>query len=177
MKILKYLLLGLLGLVAVVLLAAAILPKSYEVKLSETINAPHAKVYEYVKLFKSQDEYSEWMKPDPNVKITIEGTDGTVGSSFYWKGNDAVGEGKITNKTVTPDLIEQEMSFIKPMESQAFFNTSFKAIDSTATELTIKMFGTDPYPFNLLSHLFGTKIIEETEKKNLQNLKAILEKR
>jgi hypothetical protein len=175
MKVLKTILFLFLGLVGIALIAAAILPKNYEVIVSDRINAPHAKVYDYVRMFSTQKEYSEWMKPDPNVKLTIEGKDGELGAKFNWAGNSNVGEGSILNKKVTPELIEQELNFIKPMASKAFFNTSFKAIDSTATDITMTMYGEDPYPFNLMSHLFGVPMIEKTEKKNMANLKGILE--
>lgn len=175
MKILKSILFLILGLVGLALIAAAFFPRKYEVIIKDRVNAPHAKVYDYVKMFATQNEYSEWMKPDPNVKLSIEGTDGEVGAKFIWVGNKEVGEGSILNTKVTPELIEQELNFIKPMESKAYFNTTFTAIDSTATDVSMTMFGEDPYPFNLMAHLFGVPMIEKTEKKNMANLKAILE--
>ena len=49
MKFLKYALFTVLGLVALALIAAAILPKTFHAEGSAVINKPNAEVFNYVK--------------------------------------------------------------------------------------------------------------------------------
>lgn len=177
MKILKYLLYALVTIIGIALISAALLPKEYTVSVSETIQKPKSQVYDYLKLFANQKEYSEWTKPDPNLKPTITGTDGTVGSKSSWKSdNNNVGEGSQTITAMTDDQIDIDIEFIKPMAGQAKVKNKFQSKDSTATTVTVEFFTKAPFPMNLPSTLFGKPMIEKTEKQILKNVKQILEK-
>lgn len=176
MKILKNLLYLILGLIIVALIAAAFLPKSYTVVVSETIKQPKTVVYDYLKLFGNQKEYSEWIKPDPNLVPVITGTDGTVGSKSSWKSeNSDVGEGSQTITAMTDNQINLDLEFIAPMEGKAKVINKFESQDSTSTKVTVEFYSDAPYPMNLLSILVGKPMIEKTEKQILKNVKDILE--
>jgi hypothetical protein len=176
MKILKRILYLFLGLIGLALIAAAFTPKEYTITLTETINKPKAEVYDYLKLFANQKEYSEWIKPDPTMVPVISGVDGTVGSSSSWNStNDNVGEGSQTITAMTPDQIDIDIKFIRPMEGGAKVKNKIIAKDSATTEVTVDFYTKDPYPMNLPSYLFGRPMIEKTEKQILANLKQILE--
>ena len=176
MKILKILLYLILGLVVIFLIAAAIMPKSYTVTVSETINQPKAVVYDYVKLFANQKAYSEWTKPDPNLNPTITGVDGTVGSKSYWKSsNSDVGEGSQTITAMTDDQINLDLELITPMEGHGKVVNKFESKDSTSTILTVSTNFDAPFPMNVPSILFGKPMIERTEKQIMLNIKQILE--
>jgi hypothetical protein len=178
MKILKFLLFGILSIICIALIAAAFVPKEYTITLTETINRPKAEVYDYLKMFANQKEYSEWIKPDPNLKPVISGNDGTVGSSSSWNSdNNDVGEGSQTITAMTDDQIEIDIKFIRPMEGGAQVKNKIVAKDSTTTEVTVDFYTKDSYPLNLPSYLFGRPMIEQTEKKILANVKQILESR
>lgn len=176
MKILKKILLFLVSLVIIALIAAALMPKSYTVTVSETINKPKAEVYDYVKIFANQKEYSEWIKPDPNLNLVITGTDGTVGSKSYWKSNNSdVGEGSQTITAMSDDEISIDLAFIAPMEGTGKVLNKFESKDSTTTVLTVSTIFDAPFPMNLPSILVGKPMIEKTEKQIMVNIKQILE--
>jgi len=176
MKILKKILLFLVALVIIALIAAALMPKSYTVTVSETINKPKAEVYDYVKIFANQKEYSEWIKPDPNLNLVITGTDGTVGSKSYWKStNSDVGEGSQTITAMSDDEISIDLAFISPMEGTGKVLNKFESKDSTTTVLTVSTIFDAPFPMNLPSILIGKPMIEKTEKQIMVNIKQILE--
>jgi hypothetical protein len=176
MKILKKLLFVFLGLVILALIAAAIMPKDYSVSVTETINRPKAEVYDYVKIFANQKEYSEWIKPDPNLKLEITGTDGTVGSKSSWKSdNPDVGSGSQKITAMTDNQIDIDLEFIAPMAGTGKVVNTFEAKDSTTTVLNVTTKFDAPFPLNLPSILFGKPMIEETEKKIMANIKSILE--
>jgi hypothetical protein len=176
MKILKNVLFIAGFLVLVALLAAALMPKSYTVTVSETINRPKSEIYDYLKLFTNQKEYSEWTKPDPNLVPIISGIDGTVGSKSYWKSsNPDVGEGSQTITAMSNDEIALDLAFISPMEGHGKVSNKFESKDSTTTLVTVSMHFDAPFPMNLPSILVGKPMIEKTEKQILVNIKQILE--
>jgi hypothetical protein len=178
MKIVKTILIVVGTLVLLGLVAALLMPKSYTVTVSETIKRPKAEVYDYVKLFEKQKEYSEWTKPDPNLVPVITGVDGTVGSSSYWKSsNPDVGEGSQTITAMSADEILVDLKFISPMEGVGKVVNKFEAKDSTTTVLTVSTEFDAPFPANLPSILIGKPMIEKTEKQIMVNIKNILEAR
>ncbi len=71
MKLIKIILIGFLLAVALVLLAALVLPSSYQVERSVSINKAKEQVFSYLVLLKNQDNFSVWMALDPNVKKPI----------------------------------------------------------------------------------------------------------
>ena len=176
MKILKSLIYIVAAVIVVALIAAALMPKSYTVTVSETINQPKKVVYDYLKLFKNQKEYSEWTKPDPNLVPVISGEDGTVGSKSYWKStNEDVGEGSQTITAMSDNEILLDLEFISPMEGHGKVVSKFESKDSTSTFVTVSTHFDAPFPLNLPSILFGKPMIEKTEKQILINVKEILE--
>lgn len=148
MKALKYLIYFLVGL-AVLIGALGIFAKNkYHVERKIEIDAPRSLVYDQIRLFKNFNEWSPWVKYDPNIKVTYSGADGEPGASYSWAGNKDVGEGIETLKTVGPDRLELELKFIKPIEFTApvFFNISG---DSLKTAVTWGFEPNLPFPVNI----------------------------
>jgi len=84
MKILKRIFFVLIGIVALVLIAALFVNGDYAVVREVTINKPKSEVFNYVKYVKNQDEFSVWNMRDPNMKKEYRGEDGTVGFVYGW---------------------------------------------------------------------------------------------
>jgi effector-binding domain-containing protein len=144
MKTLKYIFYIVLGLAALVGGLGLFAKKTYHIERSMVIDAPKALVYDQIRLFKNFHEWSPWSKLDPDMKLTYAGNDGEVGSSYAWVGNDDVGEGKQTLKSLAPDRLELQLDFVKPFESSipVFYNITG---DEEKTKVT---WGFDPYlPF------------------------------
>lgn len=111
--------------VLIVLILALIAPKTYDVFRTIEIKRPKAEVFEHLKYLKKQDEWSPWMKKDPNMKKTFTGTDGEVGCVSHWIGNKDVGEGEQEITKIIPgERIEGELRFLKPWKStsQCYLN-------------------------------------------------------
>ncbi len=175
MKILKKILIVLFVLIALLLIIALFVPKTYTVSVSETINAPKQVVFDYVKLVKNQEKYSEWVLADSIKKPKYTGVDGTVGFVSAWD-SEITGSGEQEITKISPDRIDVDLRFKKPMEGNQKAATILEAISENQTKITADFYGNDPYPFNLLSFI-GKNIIKDTETKNLKNLKVILEKK
>jgi hypothetical protein len=138
---------GIAVLLAVVVLLAAIAtrPASFKVERSATIAAPADVVYANVVDFKKWEAWSPWAKLDPASKSTFEGTDGAVGSSMAWSGNDKVGKGKMTITKAEPaKQVEIKLEFQEPFKAT---NTTVFALapDGAGTKVTWTMSGENDF--------------------------------
>lgn len=179
MKILKKVVIVLLIIIALPFIIALFIPKSYTVSVSETINQPKEVVFDYIRILDNQKDYSVWVMEDPNLIPEIIGTDGTVGAIQRWNSSmENVGEGEQEIITLTPDRIDVDLRFKRPFEGNAKATNIFKALSDSQTQITSEFYSGDvPYPFNLMSYLFGRKMIREAQAKNLENIKRILEQK
>ena len=88
MKFLKILLGLLIALILLVAILGIIAPNNYEVSRDVVINAPKNLVFDQLRTFKNNAEWSPWREMDPEMKTEITGVDGTVGSVYKWEGNE-----------------------------------------------------------------------------------------
>lgn len=176
MKILKILLIVLLCIIALPLIVALFIPKTYTVSVTQTINKPQNVVFDYVKLLNNQKNYSIWVMEDPNLNPEIIGTDGTVGAIQKWNSKlENVGEGEQKITALTNERMDVDLHFVRPFKGEAKAATIVKAINEQSCNITSEFYSNSPYPMNLPSYLFGRKMLKEAQEKNLNNLKQILE--
>lgn len=175
MKVLKFIGIGIVGLIALLLIVAMIVPKDYTVSVSTTINKPQQVVFDYVKMIKNQEKYSVWVMKDPNVKIEYTGIDGTVGAKSSWVSlDDNVGVGSQQITKITDDRIDVDIHFEKPMKGDDSGATIVEALSDNQTKITNEFYGHADYPINLMS-LFFKDFIKKDQAQNLANVKKILE--
>lgn len=177
MKIFKRIGIGLLIIITLPFIVALFIPNSYTVSVSETINKPKQAVFDYVRILNNQKDYSIWLMEDPNLNPEVIGTDGSVGAIQRWNSKiDKVGEGEQEITALTSDRMDVDLRFKRPFEGSAKAANIFKAVSENQTLITSEFYSNSPYPLNLPSYLFGRKMMEEAQTKNLKNLKQILEK-
>lgn len=175
MKILKFLLFLIVGLILVGLIAAAFIKKDYLVEKEIIINKPKQEVYDYVKYLKNQNEYSYWASLDTNMQKTFTGTDGTVGFVSAWKGNKDVGQGE--QEIIKIDegkRLDYEMRFKEPMENTANSFMSVEEAGPTATKVKWAMYGHSKFPMNIMNPFLNSMVGGDFEK-GLANLKKKME--
>jgi hypothetical protein len=176
MKIVKRILLVFAILIAILLIVAIFVPKQYTVSVSTTIKKPKSEVMDYIKILANQKDYSEWVKADTTSAPIIEGIDGTVGAKQKWNStNDNVGEGEQEIMALTSDRMDMDLRFIRPFKGEAKAANILESVNESETKLTSEFYGYNSYPSNLMGYFIGKKIIEETQTKNLNNIKTILE--
>lgn len=176
MKILKRIGIVILIIIALPLIIALFIPKSYTVSVSEIIDQPKQVVYDYVRILENQKEYSIWVMQDPNLKPEIIGTDGTVGAIQKWNSTmNEVGEGEQEITALTADRMDVDLRFKRPFKGTAKAANIFREISENQTKITSEFYSKESYPMNLPSYLFGRKMIREAQTKNLQNIKQLLE--
>jgi hypothetical protein len=134
----------LIGIAAIVTLFAAFVatrPSTYKVERSIVVAAPAARPYASVVDFRKWEGWSPWAKLDPGMKVDYAGPESGVGAVYHWKGNDKVGEGRMTITGAVPDSsIQVKLEFLKPWEQKSLTVFTF-APDPGGTKVTWSMSG------------------------------------
>ena len=179
MKIFTVILFVIVGLIAVALITAIFLKKEYSVERDIIINKPKDSVYSYIKYLKNQDNFSKWMKMDPNVKKSYSGNDGTVGFKASWDSEkEDVGKGEQTISAMAEnESIDYDLHFIKPFEGIATAYLTVEPEGNNQTKVRWGFTGKMKYPMNLMLLCMNMdKMIGDDLSVGLTNLKQILEK-
>ncbi|MEZ5308346.1 MAG: SRPBCC family protein [Pyrinomonadaceae bacterium] len=154
-------------------------PTNYAVERETVVNKPIGDVFAYVKILKNQNEWGPWVKRDPKIKLTSEGTDGTVGYISRWDSEDVnvgAGEQEIT-KIEEGKRIDYKLRFKKPFESESDSYVTTEAVGADKTKVKWGFTGEMPRPMNLM--LLFVDMDAEVGKDfdaGLSNLKSIVEK-
>lgn len=172
MKALKILLYVVLGLGALWMLLGLFAKKDYRIERSAEIDAPREIVYEQLRFFKNLPNWSPWHVYDPNMKTAITGTDGEAGAVYSWEGNDKVGKGTQTLKSVSPGRIDVEVDF-GWTPSPAYFQLEEAG---KKTKVTWAMDMHVAFPWNAFSMLTDVNAFVGKDFENgLINLKKVCE--
>lgn len=178
MKVIKFILWTLLIIVGVLLIYSLVAPKSYTVDKSITIEAPHDLVYEQAVHWDNFQEWSTRSELDSDMEVEFQGNFGEVGSSYTWNGNDDAGSGKQEITSASDELVEIDLTFKEPFESEAKTSFMFDEQDE-GIEVTWGMSGDMAWPMNVMTPFIKNSIGEDYEK-GLEALKerceAIAEK-
>lgn len=177
MKILKIIGVVLALLVAALVVIGLVAPKSYEVKRDIVINASAATVFKTVSHFAEFPKWSPWQELDPNMKTSLEGTDGTVGAKYSWEGNSNAGAGSMTiTKLEEGKYLEQSLEFLKPFKSSATTYFSLEAAEG-GTKVIWGMKGDNDFMSRIFLTLMGgmDAAVGKDYEKGLAKLKTLCE--
>lgn len=136
----------LLGVVAVVLIAAVVLfirsrPDHFRIERSAVIHAPADTVFAMLNDFHQWGRWSPYEKLDPNMSKRFEGPASGPGAVYAWSGNSKAGEGRMTILESRPgERVSIRMEFFKPFAAtnQATFTL---AASENGTRVTWSMEG------------------------------------
>jgi hypothetical protein len=175
MNIIITILLGIIGIIALLLIIALFLKKEHYVNREIVINAPRQKVFDFLKLLKNQDKFNKWAKADPDRKWEYKGTDGTVGFIITWNGNKNVGEGeKEIMNIVEGKRIETQIRFVRPMKTIADLIMETVSLSDNQTKVNLINSGTIKYPMNIFIPLAEKNFPKDMDS-SLATLKKIFE--
>jgi len=177
MTTIKFILLGFLGLILLILIIAIFIKKDFSIEQEVIIIKPKQEVFGYIKYLKNQDNYLKWFLLDKNMQKDFKGIDGKVGFVYSWKSenkNVGIGEQEITN-IVEGERIDIEIRFTVPFQSTDPSYMTTEVVSENQTKVKNGYKGKMRYPTNLLTQVIKSKI-EKDMHANLINLKNILEK-
>ncbi len=111
MKIIKYGLFGLLGLVVLFVVVGLVLPSEYKVERSIRIQAPPERIFTEINDLKNWPKWTMWSERDPNMKIEYEGAETGVTAKNKWD-SESQGSGEMTiTESVPGELIRYDLVF------------------------------------------------------------------
>jgi uncharacterized protein YndB with AHSA1/START domain len=175
MKIVQWVLAVVGAIVLLILLGGLFIPAKFEVERSVQINAPAARIYDYVVEPRKWQDWSVWAERDPQMRIVYSGPPFGMGARWSWE-SKTEGSGKMEFTRVEPDhRVEYALSF------PAFNLRSTGAItmepSGGGTRVTWTNggdVGSNPFKHYLaaaMDHMVGPDF-----ERGLANLKALAEK-
>jgi uncharacterized protein YndB with AHSA1/START domain len=111
MKVVQWVL-AVVGAIALVLIVGGLfLPAKFKVERSVQIEAPAARIYDYVVEPRKWQEWSVWTRRDPDMRILYSGPPFGMGARWSWQSKQE-GSGSMELTRVEPDhLVEYALSF------------------------------------------------------------------
>lgn len=177
MKFLKIAGIILSVIVGIAILIGLVAPKNYNIKRDAVIHAPADVIYKTVSHYSEFPKWNPWQELDPNMKTSLDGTDGTVGAKYSWIGNDEAGAGSMTiTRLDEGKSVEQTLEFLKPFKSTA---TTYINIEPTegGQKVTWGMKGESAFVARIFMTLMGgmDKAVGPDYEKGLAKLKILCE--
>jgi polyketide cyclase/dehydrase/lipid transport protein len=173
---LKKIALAVAALIAVFAAVVASRPPHYKVARSTLVQAPAPAVYARVADFHAWEKWSPWEKLDPGMQKVFSGSDGAPGATYAWKGNDKVGEGRMTVlEARPPEALGIRLEFVKPFASACTTGFQF-APQQAGTQVTWTMEGDNDFIGKAFSlFLDMDRMIGGDFERGLASLKALAE--
>lgn len=175
---LKKIALGVLAVVVVVLLMAAMKPNTFSISRTIAIKAPPEKIAPLIADFHQWRAWSPWENLDPAMQRTFSGAPAGAGAVYAWSGNKDVGSGRmeITDASALRTVVK--LDFIEPFASHN--TTEFLLVPAPARDLTTVTW-TMNGPMLFVSKLMSVfvsmdALIGKDFDKGLAQLKAAAEK-
>lgn len=164
-------------LIAAVLIYAATKPDTFRVQRSISINTPPERIFAHINDLTKWGTWSPWEKMDPAMKRTLSGAPQGKGAVCEWKGNNAVGQGRMEILESLPaSKILIKLDFLKPFEAHNFAEFILEG-NGDSTNVTWAMFGPAAYMTKVISLFMDCdKMVGPQFETGLANMKAVTEK-
>jgi uncharacterized protein YndB with AHSA1/START domain len=175
LKILKWLLIVLVGLVLLLLAGGYALSPEFKALRSVTINAPADKVYALLVDPREWKRWTVWNRRDPTMTIAYSGPPSGAGAGWEWK-SESEGDGKMTFTAAEPGKrVAYDLFF--PDFGTTSSGDLLLTPDGSGTKVTWTMNGNmGSNPLLRWFALFGDKMVGGDFEAGLANLKALAEK-
>jgi effector-binding domain-containing protein len=152
MKILKIVGIVITAIIVLVIILGIIVPGKYIAERKMIIDAPKELVFYHVQYWRNWQAWSPWAEQDKSMKITIQGTDGEIGSGYTWVGDPektGTGEMKTTGVTANKEML-YELHFIEPWENFANGWMRVTSVEGNKTEAAWGFEGEMSFPWNIM---------------------------
>lgn len=101
-------------------------PKPYTVTRRITINAPIARVHEFINDFRAWELWSPWADIDPDMSRSYTGADQGEGAAYAWEGDRKAGKGTMKITASAAERVDFDLHFDKPFPSDNTFTLSLR---------------------------------------------------
>jgi len=186
-KFLRFVVVLLLLIGVGVVILGLVAPTDYSVERTVTIAAPANVVADEMLQYKNFKHWSPWQHLDTNMKTEITGPERTVGTRYFWSGENGAGSGEMIIKSFINSTSEDRkysteslgytMHFKEPWESEA---DGYWRVEDAGNGQSKAVWGFTThsgFPLNGIMMLMGMeKMLAKDFDKGLNNLKAVAEK-
>ena len=175
---LKWILLGLGGVIVVFLIVVAMQPSDFKVERSATLRAPAPAAFAQVNDFQNWQAWSPWEKVDPALKRQYEGPKAGTGAVYAWQGNKDVGEGRMTITESRPgERVRIKLEFFKPFAAVNDTVFSFKP-SGDETTVTWSMSGQNNFISKAMCLFVNMdRMVGGMFEQGLAQMKTVVERR
>ena len=163
-----------IGLILLLLIIAALMPKTFNVEKTIVVNQPVKQVMDRVADLNYYSQWNPWQQSDPSAKSTVTGTPKTSGHKYAWVGKK-VGVGSLTLRNLDDKHIHFDLEFLKPWKSKAKDNWLFEPWGNNETKITWQNSGQLPWPMASLMGPMINKNLNYQFEQGLNNLKKMCE--
>ena len=175
MRLARYILLTLGGIILFLVLIAFFLPPTYHVERSTEINQPVEIVFDQVVDLNNYMQWNPWTEKDPNVKNKITGEPTVRGMKWSWDGKKT-GKGNLTLvEFKRNEFIRNRLVFEYPNQMEADDLWIFEEINGKTIVRWVNS-GDLNFPIGRWFGLFMDKMMGKDFEKGLENLKNKCEK-
>ena len=101
MKILKFIGMGLVTLIVLLLIVATILPSQAHISRTIEIQGDALTIYNTIADFNNYKKWNPWSQKEPSAENEMGGKPLMPGHSWHWKGTE-IGEGSLTLDKLDP---------------------------------------------------------------------------
>lgn len=165
----------LLGLIALLLIASALMPKTYNVEKSIVIKKTAADVMSRIGDLNCYRDWNPWAKMEPTATATITGNPMSPGHKYHWEGKK-IGIGELRLVSADSKHIHFDLEFFKPWKSKAKDNWLFESWgDGGECKVTWQNSGELPWPVARLMGPLINKNLNHQFTQGLDNLKKMCE--
>jgi hypothetical protein len=174
MKLLGRIALGVLGLLVVLAIVGALLPRQWRVEARITIHAPPDRIHPFLDDLRKWPEWAVWNKDmDPKVVWTYAGPDRGVGSRWAWNG-PVMGKGRmeIVESDPAVGLTVDEAIESETVNARAKLRYAVAGADTTVTWVDE---GTLPPVIGGYFRGMIEDMLKDNFGKGLAKLKAVVE--
>ena len=173
---LKKVLIAVAAVLVLLVVLISVQPNTFTVTRKLSAAAAPAQVYEVISDFHQWQKWSPWDEMDPDMKREYTGAERGKEASYYWKGNDKVGEGRMTITDVKEgSSVTIKLEFLQPFPSNA--EVVFAAEpEGTGSSLSWTMVGQNGFASKAMQLFMSMdKMIGPDFEKGLAKLKTVSE--
>jgi uncharacterized protein YndB with AHSA1/START domain len=175
MALLKKIIIGLVGLIALLVAVGFLLPSHFKVERSMEIAAPPEKIFSNIEDPHAWAKWTVWNQRDPNMQMTYSGAEKGQGAQWAWRSKtEGNGSMEFTNIDA-PKLMEYRLSF--PDYGMTSTGTMTLTPSGTGTKVSWTNEGDlGANPMNRYFGLIMDSMVGKDFDAGLKNLKALAEK-
>jgi uncharacterized protein YndB with AHSA1/START domain len=172
---LLYIAIAIVGLVAALLIRAALLSPSFRIARTQEVHASPDKIYNALTDFQQWKRWSPYEQKDPDMKRLYSGAATGKGAIYAWDGDKNIGAGRMEILSAEPKKIDIQLDFFKPFKAQNFAEFTLEP-NGSSTRVTWAMHGHSQFLCRLISTFVSMdKMVGKDFEAGLKNLKEVAE--